>query len=154
MVKATLVRCIKSSSGKPKCEISWRVTSIANVAAPRAAAIWKRAILGSFAGDVMSTLTVNQARYSYSRKGRGAVRVGDVKCRKLSTIIFHHAWQLFLPNLPLQYSNSALQHFVSCASHVIKHISCEHTDTKIIRLIISRRWSQKTLESRPNHGSP
>lgn len=150
MVKATLVRCIKSSSGKPKCKISWRVTSIANVAAPRAAAMWKRAIPGSFAEDVMSTLTVNQARYR--RKGRGAVRVGDVKCRSRQLSSFTMLGNFFFPTC--LSNNSALQHFVSCASHVIKHISCEHTDTNIIRLIISRRWSRKTLESRPNHGSP
>ena len=39
IVKASFVRCIKSSAGKPKREINWKVTSSANVAAPKAAAI-------------------------------------------------------------------------------------------------------------------
>ena len=58
MEEASPVRCIKSSAGKPKCEINWKVTSNANVAAPKAAAIWKRAISVNFAVEARRTLTV------------------------------------------------------------------------------------------------
>lgn len=57
IMEASFVRCIKSSAGRPKCEINWKVTSSAKVAAPKAAAIWKRAISVSFAVDLRWTLT-------------------------------------------------------------------------------------------------
>ena len=46
MVVASLSypKCIKVSSGKPKVDIKWKVRSSANVAAAKAAAMWKRAI--------------------------------------------------------------------------------------------------------------
>ena len=61
MVEASFVRCIKSSAGKPKYEIKWRMTSIASVAAPKAAAIWKRAISVSFAVEATTTLTISES---------------------------------------------------------------------------------------------
>lgn len=60
IVEPSFVTWRKSSAGKPKCEINWKVTSKANVAAPKAAAIWKRAISVSCAVDVRLTLTVSQ----------------------------------------------------------------------------------------------
>lgn len=58
-MEASFARCIKFSAGKPKCEINWKVTSSANVAAPKAAAIWRRAMSVNFAEDVR-TWTASQ----------------------------------------------------------------------------------------------